>query len=250
MSFAPDHASAIVRPSPNFGERRGPARPDMIVLHYTGMGTGPMAEDWLCDTCSEVSSHYLVHEDGRIVQMVREADRAWHAGASFWRGRTDINSASIGIEIVNPGHPGGCPPYPGDQMEAVIALCRDIVSRHGMGPGAIVAHSDIAPARKADPGEHFPWVLLGEAGLAHYVAPVGEPGSPLPLPGEVGRAQHMLAAYGYGIEATGRMDEQTAMVLKGFQRRFRPARVDGLLDRSTFDTLAALLEATRENVAS
>jgi len=248
MSFAPDHAGAIVRASPNFGDRRGGMQPDMIVLHYTGMQTGCSAEDWLCDPVSEVSSHYLVHEDGSVVQMVREADRAWHAGQSLWRGRSDINSASIGIEIVNPGHAGGCPPYPAPQIDALVALCADIVSRRHIPVAGIVGHSDIAPSRKADPGEWFPWARL--EGLADHVMPVGRPGRAIVRPGEEGiqvkRLQGMLCAYGYGVEATGILDDQTITATRAFQRRFRPQRVDGVPDRSTLETLHALLAQRRE----
>lgn len=246
MSFEPDFAGALVRPSPNFGGRREWARPDMIVLHYTGMQTGLSAEDWLCDPISEVSSHYLVHEDGGVVQMVREADRAWHAGRSLWRGRTDINSASIGIEIVNPGHAGGSPDYPAAQIDALVGLCADIVRRHEMPRSGIVAHSDIAPARKADPGERFPWTRLAGAGLVEHVEPSGKPGRAIMRPGEGGtsvrRLQGRLAAYGYGVEPTGCLDEQTIAAVRAFQRRFRPDRVDGVPDRSTLYTLAKLLE--------
>lgn len=246
MRFAPDYPGATVRPSPNFGERRQVDNPDMIVLHYTGMQTGQSAEDWLCDPVSEVSSHYLVHEDGTVMQMVREAERAWHAGRSVWRGRTDINSASIGIEIVNPGHVGGSPPYGEGQIEALVALCADIVGRRRIPVGNVVAHSDIAPDRKADPGERFPWERLAKAGLAHFVVPAGKPGRALVRPGErgvaVARLQAMLAAYGYGVEQTGCLDAPTVAVIKAFQRRFRPQRVDGMPDRSTLETLKLLLE--------
>ena len=156
-AFAPDEPGADVRASPNFGPRRDGLRPEIIILHYTGMTTGPAAEDWLCNPASEVSSHYLVHEDGRVVQMVRERDRAWHAGKSCWHGVTDINSQSIGIEIVNPGHQLGYRPFPRRQIRSVIALCRGIAGRHAIRPEMILGHSDVAPGRKVDPGEKFPW---------------------------------------------------------------------------------------------
>ena len=168
--FAPDHAGAEVRPSPNFGPRIGYAAPDMIILHYTGMETGQAAEDWLCDPAGQVSSHYLVHEDGRIVQMVRERDRAWHAGKSSWRGVTDINSCSVGIEIVNPGHALGYRDFPKPQIDAVIELCRGIVARHAIVRERVLAHSDVAPGRKIDPGERFPWRRLAKAGIGHFVS--------------------------------------------------------------------------------
>src|SRR5690242_5008569 len=167
--FSPDHSGAEVRVSPNFGQRIGVARPDMIILHYTGMKTGEGAEAWLCTPESQVSSHYLVHEDGRIVQMVRESDRAWHAGKSFWGGVTDINSHSIGIEIVNPGHEFGYRSFPPGQIAAVIGLCQGIVARHPIPPQRVLAHSDVATGRKVDPGERFPWRQLAEAGIGHFV---------------------------------------------------------------------------------
>ena len=150
--FPPDCAGAEVRVSPNFGPRAGVSRPDMIVLHYTGMKTGAAAEAWLCTPESQVSSHYLVHEDGRVVQMVRESDRAWHAGKSSWHGVTDVNSHSIGIEIVNPGHEFGYRGFPRRQTAAVIELCTGIIVRNGILPQRILAHSDVAPGRKIDPG--------------------------------------------------------------------------------------------------
>ena len=178
--FHPDHAGAEIRVSPNFGPRRDGLRPDIIILHYTGMQTGPSAEAWLCDPVSEVSSHYLVYEDGSVVQMVRESDRAWHAGRGSWRGRADINSCSIGIEVVNPGHSYGYPDFAPAQIDAVIALCRDIVGRHSIVPERVLAHSDTAPGRKIDPGEKFPWAQLHAAGVGHYVEPSPIQGGPLP----------------------------------------------------------------------
>jgi N-acetylmuramoyl-L-alanine amidase len=236
-----------VRPSPNFGERRDAARPDAIILHYTGMESGEGAEDWLCNPQSEVSSHYLVHEDGSIVQMVREADRAWHAGQSVWAGVTDINSRSIGIEIANPGHTFGYPEFPLGQIGAVIGLCRGIIARHGVRPERVLAHSDIAPGRKIDPGERFPWDVLARHGVGHRVEP--EP------PGDGGRLrendsgeavkslQSKLKSYGYGIEPGGFFDDRTRIVVEAFQRHFRPARVDGIADLSTIATLEKLIAA-------
>ena len=196
--------------SPNFGPRRDGLRPDMIVLHYTGMATGPAAEAWLCDPVSEVSSHYLVHEDGSVVQMVRESDRAWHAGRGSWRGGTDINSCSIGIEIVNPGHAYGYRNFPAAQIDAVIELCRDIAERHSILPERVLAHSDTAPGRKIDPGEKFPWGQLAHAGVGHYVEPSRAGGGRFLTAGERGEPveelQSMLALYGYGVEITGVFD--------------------------------------------
>jgi len=245
--FLPDHDRAEIRVSPNFGPRRDIARPDMIVLHYTGMESAIGAEAWLCDPASEVSAHYLVHEDGRIVQMVREADRAWHAGRGSWRGRTDINSCSIGIEIVNPGHSFGYPDFPDVQIEAVITLCRGIVDRHGIAPERVLGHSDTAPGRKIDPGEKFPWARLAAAGVGHWVesAPIG--GGRFLAEGDCGAPvealQSMLALYGYGVDISGTFDSTTRIVVEAFQRHFRPELVDGVADRSTIETLHKLLRS-------
>ncbi|RJG44565.1 N-acetylmuramoyl-L-alanine amidase [Mesorhizobium sp. DCY119] len=243
--FPPDHPGAEIRVSRNFTPRRGTDRPDMIILHYTGMATGEAAEAWLCDPASEVSSHYLVHEDGRIVQMVRESDRAWHAGKSFWRGETDINSWSVGIEIVNPGHTLGYKAFPKGQIEAVIGLCGGISGRHGIVPERILAHSDVAPGRKVDPGEKFPWRILAHAGVGHFVEPARTRKGSMLKPGDEGvaveRLQSMLALYGYGIEITGIFDSRTEIVVAAFQRHFRVSRVDGIADPATVETLRRLL---------
>jgi N-acetylmuramoyl-L-alanine amidase len=239
---------ADVVPSPNHKERVGPGRPDMIVLHYTGMATAADALERLCSLdAPQVSSHYLVYEDGRILQLVPEARRAQHAGVSSWEGETDINSRSVGIEIVNPGHDLGYPDFPDRQIAAVIALCRDILKRRPMRADRVVAHSDVAPSRKQDPGEKFPWGRLHQAGVGHWVeAPVGEPGG-LAL-GDSGAAiaelQAGLATYGYGIPSIGQFDRPMHDVVVAFQRHFRPARIDGIADGSTVETLRRLL-ATR-----
>jgi N-acetylmuramoyl-L-alanine amidase len=235
-----------IRPAVNFNERRhGP--PDMLVLHYTGMPDGDQALNWLCVAESQVSCHYLVHEDGRIVQMVGENQRAWHAGQGNWHGREDINSRSIGIEIVNPGHEYGYPEFSAPQTQAVAALCNDILTRNTIAPRDVVAHSDIAPARKRDPGEKFPWEMLHEMGIGHFIPPMpitsgrflqrGDEGDP------VIAFQNMLASYGYGLEASGYFDETTEFVVKAFQRHFRQERVDGVGDASTIETLYRLLQA-------
>lgn len=245
--FAADHDAAEVRLSPNFGPRRDGLGPDALILHYTGMATGAAAEAWLCNPASEVSSHYLVYEDGRIVQMVREADRAWHAGRGSWGGRSDVNSFSIGIEIVNPGHELGYADFPSAQIDAVIALCLDIGRRHDITPERVLAHSDVAPGRKADPGEKFPWATLAAGGVGHFVEPSPMTQGARLGPGDEAAAveelQSMLALYGYGIEISGLYDRATATVVEAFQRHFRPALVDGIADPSTRDTLRRLVEA-------
>lgn len=247
--FPPDEPSAEVRVSPNFGPRRGTLGPDMIVLHYTGMATGAGAEAWLCDPASEVSSHYLVHEDGRIVQMVRESDRAWHAGKSSWFGQSDINSCSIGIEIVNPGHTLGYRNFPKPQIDAVIGLCAGIIERHSIPAQRVLAHSDVAPGRKVDPGEKFPWKALFAVGIGHVVpvAPIrrGAVLKPGDTGAEVEALQSMLALYGYGVEITGAFDRQTEIVVEAFQRHFRQRLVDGMADGSTIRTLERLLASVR-----
>lgn len=229
--------------SPNHGERRRGECPDMLILHYTGMADGPSAIARLCAAESGVSAHYVVREDGSIVQCVPEARRAWHAGIAWWDGIADINSHSIGIEIVNPGHDGGYPDFPDAQIEAVIALCHDILARHPIAPRRVLAHSDVAPARKQDPGEKFPWHRLAAGGVGHWVEPAPI-GSDTAVPtDEVTRLQAGLRAYGYRVKASGAYDPATATVVTAFQRHFRPARVDGVADASTRETLQRLLAA-------
>lgn len=245
--FIAEHPGAEVRVSPNFGPRVDHQKPDMIVLHYTGMETGQGAEEWLCNPASEVSSHYLVHEDGRIIQMVRESDRAWHAGRSFWRGVTDINSCSVGIEIVNPGHALGYTDFPETQMASVIDLCCGIAARNAIRPERVLAHSDVSPGRKVDPGEKFDWRRLARHGLGHFVEPEPiRPGSIL-KPGDRGirvqTLQSMLAMYGYAVEISMEYDQQTETVVSAFQRHFRPALIDGRTDRSTGVTLLRLVRS-------
>jgi N-acetylmuramoyl-L-alanine amidase len=249
METEPKPDSALVArflPSPNFGERRRSARPNCLILHYTGMPTGEAALARLTDPASEVSAHYFVWEDGRIFQLVAEAERAWHAGRAFWKGEADLNSVSIGIEIVNPGHDGGSPPFADPQIAATIALARDIASRRGIAPERVLAHSDIAPGRKRDPGETFPWRRLWEGGIGHWVEPAPTAGPALFRHKEEGppvRAlQAMLAVYGYSVELTGVYDDRTRAVVEAFQRHFRPERADGEADSSTVATLKALTE--------
>lgn len=236
---------ATERVSPNHGPRPPGVPIDMIVLHYTGMASEAAALDRLCDPQAGVSSHYLVCEDGRVLRLVDEACRAWHAGVGSWRGNDDVNGRSIGIEIVNGGHDHGLPDYPAVQIEAVIALVRDIGARRSIPPRNIVAHSDTAPLRKCDPGEKFPWGRLAAAGIGHWVPPAPMAGGHFLSLGDrgdgVARLQALFSDYGYGLEANGVYDETTRAVVSAFQRRFRPARIDGVADRSTLTTLAHLL---------
>lgn len=262
---APDHPGATWRASPNFGPRRGGRAIDAIVLHYTGMASGPAAEDWLCDPASGVSAHYLVHEDGRTVQMVREGMRAWHAGEGAWRGERDMNSASVGVEIVNAGHRdwpaegdgagerakgdvlAPLDPFPDAQLAALVRLCRGVMARHGVPPERVLGHSDLAPARKRDPGEAFPWPLLAAAGIGRTVEPAPVGGGRFMARGDAGEPvaalQAMLAMLGFECEPTGTFDEATETVVRAFQRHWRPARVDGVADASTVETLHRLLRA-------
>ncbi len=252
LAFTPDSPCvARLAPSPNFGPRRfapgGAARLDMLVLHYTGMAGADAAIALLQDPAAEVSCHYVVREDGTVVQMVAEAQRAWHAGRSCWEGIADINSRSIGIEIVNGGHDFGLPDFPPAQVAAVIALCADILARHAIRADRVVAHSDIAPARKRDPGERFPWDLLHDAGIGHWVAPAPDAPGPCLGPGDAGEAVQRLkadlAAYGYAVPGGAAYDADLELVVAAFQRHFRPARVDGIADPATCATLRALIAA-------
>jgi N-acetylmuramoyl-L-alanine amidase len=250
MPFAADSPFVRkVRPSPNHDERAEGAAIDILLLHYTGMASTAAAIERLCDPFAKVSSHYVIDEGGDILQLVPEARRAWHAGLSSWEGATDINSRSIGIEIGNAGHDFGYPVFPDAQIDAVIALGRDIVARHHIRADRVLAHSDVAPQRKSDPGEKFPWARLYRAGVGAWVAPVEDAGACVCGPGDSGTAvadlQHALRRYGYGIEANGRYDDLTTAVVTAFQRHFRTARVDGLADRGTIDTLDALLAARK-----
>jgi len=223
-------------PSPNFNDRKFDV--DMLVLHYSE---------------AEVSAHYMVWEDGRIVQLVGEDKRAWHAGVSSWQGDNDLNSRSIGIEIVNGGHDwplagGGLPPYPNVQIEAVIALCQGILSRWDIPQSRIVGHSDIAPVRKDDPGEHFPWARLAGAGVGLWLEAVeaealtlmgrglgqGDDGAP------VERLQNMLSEIGYTLDHTGLYDAQTEAVTRAFQRRWVQDQVTGQADLRTLRTIGSV----------
>jgi N-acetylmuramoyl-L-alanine amidase len=236
---------AACRLAANVEPRRNDMRPYILLLHYTGMESAGRAADWLCLAESKVSCHYLVDEDGVITQMVPEAMRAWHAGDSWWAGETDINSASIGIEIHNPGHSLGYPDFTEQQMQAVEALSLDIVARHRIRPEHILAHSDVAPWRKRDPGEKFDWAHLAAAGLGHWVEPArteGDAGFGVGDEGpDVRKLQQGLASYGYRCDLTGVFDTATEFAIIAFQRHFRPALVNGRADHSTLDTLGRLL---------
>ncbi len=254
----------IDHPSPNFDARDRPV--ELVVLHYTGMASGKAALARLCDPApiavrypgpwqaadidpnfalGRVSAHYLVEEDGRIFRLVDEDKRAWHAGQSSWRGAESVNARSIGIEIVNGGHYFGLPDFPDVQIRAVIALVGDILTRRGLPAAAVVGHAGIAPGRKLDPGEKFPWAKLAAAGVSIWPSAAAAPGGPiLAEPGAAGEPvaalQRALAAFGYGVAASGVYDDHTGAVVRAFQSRFRPARVDGLWDAECAALLAAL----------
>lgn len=235
----PDRGAIVWRPSPNFNARRVPPGCNpvrQLILHYTGMPTGAEAEERLLDADSGVSAHYLVHEDGRVVQMVDEAGRAWHAGVSRWRGCEDLNSSSVGVEIVNPGHEWGYQPFPAVQMRAVVRLASAICVRHRIDRADVIGHSDIAPARKQDPGELFDWALLARHRLA-----LGRPRRLLADPGWPDSAFALaLERFGYDVTDLG------AAVI-AFQRRFRQDNPDGVIDGETRAILFTLqvLEETR-----
>ena len=215
-------------PSPNFNERALPI--SMIVLHYTGMKTAVEALDRLCDPAAEVSCHYLVDEDGTITRLVADDKRAWHAGKAHWRGVTDVNSASIGIEIVNPGHDHGYRAFPEAQVEAVVRLVAHLKDTYEITRGNIVGHSDVAPLRKRDPGELFPWHRLARLRLA----------LPRPTKNLVdpmwGEAAFCLALERFGYDVNDRM-----AAIMAFQRRFRPELIDGEMDAECRMILLALL---------
>lgn len=236
--------------SPNENERVGHARPSLLVLHYTGMASEDGALKWLCSPQSQVSCHWFVREDGEAIQLVDETRRAWHAGRSCWRGIQDVNSASIGIEIANPGHEWGYRPFPARQIQSMIELCRAILSRHPIPLRNVVAHSDIAPERKMDPGEFFPWQVCAAAGVALWVPPAPLEDGESFVAGQSDRriesAQSSLAEIGYCVPVNGLFCPTTLAVITAFQRRFRPALVDGILDVSTRLTIEAVAAAVSD----
>jgi len=240
----------IESPSPNFNERKGP--PDMVVLHYTGMKTGEAALQRMCDPAAQVSAHYMVGEDGRIYRLVAEERRAWHAGVSFWKGETDINGCSIGIEIVNPGHEFGYRDFSPGQIDAVVGLLDGIRERWDIPDHRILGHSDVAPARKSDPGERFPWQGLAQHGHGLWVSPdlppqgaMGPPLGPEDTGLGVFSLQSALGKLGYDILAGGPYDAETVAIVTAFQRHWLPEQIgtglQGRADAKLRVTLMALL---------
>jgi len=214
----------IQHPSPNFGERRNEAPISMLVMHYTGMKSSEASLARLCNEAAQVSAHYLIDEAGQVFQMVDEERRAWHAGVAYWRGIEDVNSHSIGIEIQNPGHEHGYHAFPEAQIAALIDLSQPIVSRHDIPPAGIVGHSDIAPDRKTDPGELFPWAILASEGIGVFPEIGIETDVPLDT---------LLDRIGYRPDTLGR--------IAAFQRRFRPEKIDDHEDVDCSSRAAAYL---------
>jgi N-acetylmuramoyl-L-alanine amidase len=247
MRLSGSDLGIIALPSPNQRDRPAPSAIDTLILHYTGMESGEAAIERLRDPEAGVSSHYVVEEDGRIFQLVEEHRRAAHAGTSFWRGREMLNDSSIGIEIVNPGHEWGYRLFPAIQIEAVRRLCRAILFRHPIPPDRVLGHSDVAPDRKQDPGELFPWEGLARNGIGIWpdgVADLGN-GDPALDGAELAPVRHALRRIGYAADETGGMDDELAVVLRAFQRHWRPEAVTGLADRGTRARLFAVMEFVR-----
>ena len=211
--------------SPNHNARPADQAIDMLLLHYTGMATGDAALARLCDEAAEGSAHYLIDEGGEVVALVSEDRRAWHAGVACWAGARDINGCSIGIELVNPGHEFGYRAFPQAQMAALLTLCGDILGRHSIPPHRVLGHSDVAPARKEDPGELFDWTALAVAGIGLW--PEAKGANPVPA----------LEDFGYDVAGAGLVACATA-----FQRHWRPAKIDGVMDAECQDLLAGLLD--------
>ena len=234
----------IPAPSPNFDARRAP--PDMIVLHYTGMPSGAEALARMRDQLAKVSAHYLIEEDGRVFSLVAEERRAWHAGVSFWKDERDVNAVSIGIELVNPGHEWGYRAFPDAQIEVLIALLDEVRGRWTIPDGRILGHSDVAPERKTDPGELFPWKQMAQAGHGLWLEPPAAPGPALSV-GDDGTGVFALQAgltrLGYDSAPSGQFDARTAAIITAFQRHWRPERVDGIADGETRARLVHLLRA-------
>jgi N-acetylmuramoyl-L-alanine amidase len=223
------------RPSPNFDARPGDGRVDMLILHYTGMRTAQEALDRLCDPAARVSAHYVIDEDGAITRLVAEEKRAWHAGISSWRGRSDINGASIGIELVNPGHEFGYRRFPETQMAALEALAKSILDRHPIPTRHVIGHSDVAPLRKQDPGELFDWPRLACAGIGFWPDFARQTTAKPPGLHEI---QSFLGEIGYFCPQSGALDAVTTAVILAFQRHFRPERCDSVLDTETARRIA------------
>lgn len=223
----PPSTAIVRRPSPNHDARPAGAVIDMLVLHYTDMADAAAALDRLCDPQAKVSAHYLIAKDGTVYSLVEEGRRAWHAGEAYWRGARDINARSIGIELDNPGHGLGLAPFPAAQMAALVALAGAILGRHPIPPRNVVGHSDVAPRRKRDPGELFDWRALAAAGIGQWPAAAAR------VAPDAEAAGRLLAVIGYE-------DVDRTATVTAFQRRYRPAPIDGRLDAQTMGLIAAV----------
>ena len=227
------------RPSPNHDARPSDQAVDILLLHYTGMRSAGEALERLCDPAAKVSAHYMIDEDGTVLRLVPEARRAWHAGVASWAGATDINARSIGIELVNPGHEFGYRAFPEPQMAALETLAQGILARHPIAPCRVLAHSDVAPMRKEDPGELFDWARLAKAGIGLWPGDAQIVGG---MAEDIPRLQADLARYGYDVPRTGVFDPATRAAVVAFQRHFRPLLVDGVADLGTVMRLTELLD--------
>lgn len=230
----------ILLPSPNQRDRPEGCTVDTLILHYTGMHSSAEAIARLCDPAAEVSSHYVVEEDGRLFRLVEEHRRAAHAGVSCWRGREMLNDSSIGIEIVNPGHEWGYRPFPAPQIEALRRLCQEIMARHAIPPARVLGHSDVAPDRKQDPGELFPWEALARDGIGIWPRDVADQVDPADDRARLLQVRRNLRMIGYVAEPEGDMDDRLAIVLRAFQRHWRPDAVTGAADPVTRARLRAV----------
>jgi len=233
--------------SPNCDTRPEGQTVDMLVLHYTGMQSAAAALERLCDSSARVSAHYLIDENGGVYRLVGEHLRAWHAGVASWAGTTDVNARSIGIELVNPGHEWGYRSFPDAQMTALIDLARTAVEQHRIPAHRVLAHSDVAPQRRQDPGELFDWGRLAEKGIGMVADASAFQGTAMSLQrGDEGAAvkvlQRKLAAFGYGVCAEAVYDQLTEGVVRAFQRHHRQAAVTGIADRETVLALDNLLD--------
>jgi N-acetylmuramoyl-L-alanine amidase len=238
--------AVVDRPSPNHDARPKGQRIDILLLHYTDMLSAKAALARLTDRAARVSAHYCIDEDGTIYRLVPEQRRAWHAGISYWAGTTDVNARSIGIELVNPGHTCGYRPFPEAQMQALEGLAWGILARHSIPAHRVLGHSDVAPARKIDPGELFDWQRLARGGIGVWPQPLGFPDpGPAESPHAIADAQSKLVRFGYDVVVTGIVDRATRQALSAFQRHFRPARFDGAPDGETRRLLAALVAQVR-----
>ncbi len=235
----------IENPSPNYESRPPSVSVNLLLLHYTGMKSVSEAKDRLCDPKSRVSAHYLIDEVGTIFSLVEENKRAWHAGVASWNDEADINNISVGVEIANPGHEFGYSRFPERQMIAVEALCTDIITRHSIIASRVLAHSDVSPSRKSDPGELFDWERLAAAGIGIWPKM-----SPVEVDFEIGsitECQKQLKKIGYGLKITGVLDGLTRDTVLAFQRHWLPHRLTGKFDVETVWRVKSVLRALEES---